>query len=78
MKNLSQRMNRLELRAFDSSDATDWYTLQLTVSDEPECIQVDVGVANIADSLLQSSVIVDKIGIEKYAGCNKCKSAPMG
>jgi len=78
MKNLTQRMNGLGLGAFDSSDATDWYTLQLTVSDEPERIQVDVGVANVAVSFLQSSVIVDNIGIGKCAGCNKCQSAPMG
>jgi hypothetical protein len=78
MKNVSNRMNGLGLGAFGSSCATDRYILQLTVSDEPERIQVDVGVANVADSLLQSSVIVDNIGIEKCAGCNKCKSAPKG
>ena len=79
---LSQSMNGLGLGAFDyASGATNWYTLKLKVSEEPERIQIDVGVANVADSAYPSSVIIDKIGIEKCDkcsnDCDKCKSDPM-
>ncbi len=80
-ESLSQSMNGLGLGAFDNaSGETNWYTLKLKVSAEPELIQVDVGVSNVGDAAYQSAVIVDKIGIEKCDKCNDCdicQSDPM-
>jgi hypothetical protein len=67
-------------QSMNASGATNWYTLKLEVSKDPELIQVDVGVANVGDSAYQSHVIVDKIGIEKCEkcdDCDKCQSEPM-
>lgn len=78
---MSQSMNGLGLGAFDySTGSTDWFILKLNIDGDAQLIQVDIGVANVGDGAYQSSVIVDKIGIdqcEKYDDCDKCPSKPM-
>lgn len=74
---LSQSMNGLGLGAFNySTGETNWYTLKLQVTPEPQLIQVDVGVANVADGALQSWIIVDKIGTETCEKCDDCEQCP--
>ncbi|HEX6199300.1 MAG TPA: hypothetical protein VF150_03470, partial [Thermoanaerobaculia bacterium] len=52
-------MNGLGLAAFDAGGATGWFEAELPVSDEGDTVQVDVAVANVADGLFDSQVIVD-------------------
>ncbi|WP_412542004.1 hypothetical protein R8Z50_05555 [Longispora sp. K20-0274] len=53
-------MNGLGLGAFDyGSGATAWRELKLKVDKKGDTIQVDLGVANVADGLLDSQVVVD-------------------
>lgn len=56
----SNSMNGLGLGAFDASGATAWRDATLNVS-ENDVVQVDITVANVADGLLDSHVIVDFI-----------------
>ncbi|MEV6525233.1 hypothetical protein AB0M43_25095 [Longispora sp. NPDC051575] len=53
-------MNGLGLGAFDyGSGATQWRELKLKVDKKGDTIQVDLGVANVADGILDSQVVVD-------------------
>jgi hypothetical protein len=52
-------MNGLGLGAFDAGGATAWRDATLPVDVEGDVIQVDLEVANVADGLLDSQVIVD-------------------
>jgi len=56
-------MNGLGLAAFDASGATTWYQTELPVADGGDTVQMDIAVANVADGLFDSMVIVD--GIKK-------------
>jgi hypothetical protein len=56
----SNSMNGLGLGAFDSNGNTDWRDATLPV-EEGDTIQADVTVANVADALYDSSVIVDAV-----------------
>ena len=56
----SNSMNGLGLDAFDfQSGATAWRELTLPVDKQGDTVQVDIGVANVADEKYDSSVIVD-------------------
>ena len=56
----SNSMNGLGLGAFDyASGATAWRDVTLSVDENGDTIQVDVGVANVSDDLLDSQVIID-------------------
>jgi hypothetical protein len=73
-------MNALGLGAFDASGATDWFTLTLTVPANTKSVSYDIGVSNVADNLLQSSVIVSKVGdlqCDQCGDCSSCPSDPM-
>ncbi|MBW7886348.1 MAG: hypothetical protein H3C34_27725, partial [Caldilineaceae bacterium] len=60
-------MNGLGLGAFDANGATQWRETSLPVNKEGDTIQVDVTVANVADDLLDSQVVVDLVKEPKLA-----------
>ncbi|KAM5349197.1 hypothetical protein ACJ41O_009020 [Fusarium nematophilum] len=69
---VTNSMNNLGLAVFDSSGVTTIFTLEIELPPDTEFVTYDVGVSNVADSLLQSLVIVSKIGDNQ---CNKCGEA---
>ncbi|KAK3370631.1 hypothetical protein B0H63DRAFT_454787 [Podospora didyma] len=77
---ISRSMNELGLGAFDSSGATDWFTLTLDLPLAPapktDWVEFNVGVSNVADSLLDSQIIVDKIGDLTCDQCGSCETCP--
>ncbi|RIH90383.1 hypothetical protein Mterra_00451 [Calidithermus terrae] len=60
-------MNGLGLAAFDAGGATAWREQDLPVDEEGDTIQVDLTVANVADDLLDSQVVVDIVEEKKLA-----------
>ena len=58
-------MNGLGLAVFDAGGATGWYESELEVNDQGDTVQVDVAVANVADGLFDSQVVVDVIKKKK-------------
>ena len=73
-------MNALGLGAFDADGATDWFTLTLKVPADTKSVEYDIGVSNVADNLLDSSIVVDKVGdlqCDKCGDCESCPSDPM-
>jgi hypothetical protein len=54
-------MNGLGLAAFDGGGATGWYEAELPVGADGDTVQVDVAVANVADGLFDSQVVVDVV-----------------
>ncbi|MCI5157154.1 MAG: carboxypeptidase regulatory-like domain-containing protein [Candidatus Electrothrix sp. AUS1_2] len=54
-------MNGLGLGAFDAAGHTAWREHSMTVNPEGDTIQADLTVANVADGLLDSSLVVDLI-----------------
>ena len=73
-------MNALGLGAFDESGATDWFTLSLQVPANTKSVEYDIGVSNVADNLLDSSIVVDKVGdlqCDQCGDCSTCPSDPM-
>lgn len=57
----SNTMNGLGLAAFDANGSTAWKTLKLQTAAQGDEVQVDLTVANVADDLLDSQIIVDLI-----------------
>lgn len=57
----SNTMNGLGLAAFDANGSTAWKTLKLQTDKQGDEVQVDLTVANVADGLLDSQLIVDLI-----------------
>ena len=56
-------MNSLGLSAFNGAGATSWGETELLVDKAGDTVQVDIAVANVADGLFPSQVVVD--GIKK-------------
>lgn len=56
-------MNALGLAAFDASGATTWYEAELPIAKGGDTVQANISVANVADGLFDSMVIMD--GIKK-------------
>lgn len=54
-------MNGLGLAAFDAGGATNWFEAELEIPQGADTVQVDLAVANVADGLLDSQVVVDSI-----------------
>ncbi|GAB4540792.1 MAG: hypothetical protein Tsb0014_32290 [Pleurocapsa sp.] len=54
-------MNALGLGAFDANGATQFREVILPVSNQGDTVQVDIAVANVADDLYDSQVVVDFI-----------------
>jgi hypothetical protein len=54
-------MNGLGLAAFDASGSTKWREVTLAVNGQGDTVQFDITVANVADGLLDSYVIVDRV-----------------
>src|SRR5438046_10723614 len=52
--------------------------LILTVPSNTKTVEYNVGVSNVADNLLDSSVIVDKAGDLQCDGCGDCTSCLSG
>lgn len=63
----SQSMNGLGLGAFDGGGATDWRETSLPVSEEGDTVQVNLTVANVADGILDSQLVVDVVKEKKLA-----------
>lgn len=61
----SQTMNGLGLSAFDGGGATDWREFELPVNVDGDTVQVDMTVANVADGLLDSYLVVDVVAKPK-------------
>ena len=57
----SQTMNGLGLSSFDASGATDWREFTLPVNGTADTVQVDLTVANVADGLFDSLLVVDVV-----------------
>lgn len=60
-------MNALGLAAFDASGATDWREVTLDVNPKGDTVEVDAAVANVADDLYDSAVVIDKIELKELA-----------
>lgn len=60
-------MNDLGLAAFDQNGDTGWQEVSIPVSEKGDIVQIDAGVANVADGLYNSSVVIDKIEEKKFA-----------
>ena len=58
-------MNGLGLAAFDGGGATGWRESELQVNDQGDTIQADIAVANVADGLFDSQVVVDIVKEKK-------------
>lgn len=58
-------MNGLGLAAFDAAGATQWFEAELPIAEGGDTVQVDVAVANVADGLFDSQVIVDAVKKKK-------------
>lgn len=58
-------MNGLGLAAFDGGGATGWVESELAVNDQGDTVQIDVAVANVADGLFDSQVVVDVVKKKK-------------
>lgn len=69
-------MNALGLGAFDASGATSVFTLTLDVPANTKSIAYDIGVANVADNLYDSSLVVEKVGEDKCDKCDSCEACP--
>ncbi|EPS35489.1 hypothetical protein H072_11086 [Dactylellina haptotyla CBS 200.50] len=72
----SNSMNNLGLGAFDANGATDWFTLKLDIRTNAKTVQFDIGVSNVADSALQSQVVIDKIDDTACELCDDCTACP--
>ena len=59
--NAGNSMNGLGLGAFDSSGATAWFEVELPIVEGGDTVQVNVSVANVADGLYDSQVLVDAV-----------------
>jgi hypothetical protein len=73
---VTNSMNALGLGAFDASGATNWFTLVLPVPSNTKSVQYNVGVSNVADNLLDSEIIVDKVGDLQCDNCGDCSTCP--
>jgi len=62
----SESMNGLGLGAFDAGGATAWRETALSV-DTGDTVQVDLTVANVADGLFDSQLVVDVVKEKKLA-----------
>lgn len=58
-------MNGLGLAAFDAGGATGWFEAELPVAAGGDTVQVDIAVANVADGLFDSQVVVDEVKKKK-------------
>jgi len=54
-------MNGLGLATFDAGGATDWYETELEIPEGGDTVQVNLAVANVADGLLDSQVVIDAV-----------------
>ena len=61
----SQTMNGMGLSSFDAGGATDWREFTLPVNEAADTIQVDLTVANVADGLFDSALVVDVVSKPK-------------
>jgi hypothetical protein len=61
----SQTMNGLGLASFDASGATDWREFTLPVNGTADTIEVNLTVANVADGLFDSLLVVDFVAKTK-------------
>lgn len=63
----SNSMNGLGLASFDAAGATSWRETTLLLGKKQDTVQVDVSVANVADGLFDSQVVVDMVAERKLA-----------
>lgn len=77
----SNSMNALGMGAFDEAGATTWREASLPVNDEGDIVQIDLTVANVADGLFDSQLVVDlvaqnNLGITQLA-LNDVDNSPL-
>lgn len=77
----SNSMNALGMGAFDEAGATPWREASLPVNDEGDIVQIDLTVANVADGLFDSQLVVDlvaqnNLGITQLA-LNDVDNSPL-
>ncbi|XOZ34584.1 carboxypeptidase-like regulatory domain-containing protein [Halomonadaceae bacterium KBTZ08] len=63
----SKSMNGLGLGAFDASGATAWREASLPIQQAGDTVQVELTVANVADGLFDSRLVVDLIQENEFA-----------
>ena len=66
-RNDGNSMNGLGLAAFDGAGAIGWREAELPVGPDGDTVQVDLAVANVADGILDSYVIVDVVEEKKLS-----------
>jgi carboxypeptidase family protein len=66
----SASMNSLGLEAFDAQGGTAWRQTALPVSVVGDVVQAEVSVANVADGLYDSQVVIDVVSEKKIAITN--------
>lgn len=81
-RTITQSMNSLGLGAFEyASGAAAKTNLTMPVGKTPELIQIDIGVANVADGAYQSQLTIHQYGSDVCDdcenNCDKCSSDPM-
>lgn len=54
-------MNGLGLGAFDGAGATAWQEISVPVNEAGDIVEINVSVTNVADGILDSQIIIDKI-----------------
>ena len=64
-KEEANSMNAMGLAAFDSAGSTTWRSVKIPTNPQGDTLQADLAVANVADGLLDSYVVVDSIEQEK-------------
>jgi hypothetical protein len=67
MVSASNSMNGLGLGAFDAGGATAWVETKMRVSEDGDSVQFDLSVANVADDLLDSYLVVDLVEEKRLA-----------
>lgn len=60
-KEEANSMNAMGLGAFDSAGSTTWRSVKIPTDPKGDTLQADLAVANVADGLLDSYVVVDSI-----------------
>ena len=81
-RTITQSMNSLGLGAFDyASGAAAKTKLTMPVGKNPESIQIDIGVANVADAAFQSQLTIHRYGSDVCddceQNCDQCPADPM-
>jgi hypothetical protein len=73
---VTNSMNALGLGAFDSTGATDWFTMSMSVPAGTTSVEYNIAVSNVGDSIYDSQVKVASIGEVECLQCGDCAACP--